>query len=61
MLQCSFGTIRSTESHVSHPIAVAKILADFKDGDCLTAAILHDVIEDSGIPKSYLKMNLMLM
>ena len=25
------------------------------DGDCLTAAILHDVIEDSGIPKSYLK------
>ena len=41
---------------MSHPIAVAKILADFKmDGDCLTAAILHDVIEDSGIPKSYLK------
>ena len=25
------------------------------DEDCLTAAILHDVIEDSGIPKSYLK------
>ena len=51
------GQYRSSgDPYVSHPIAVAKILADFKmDGDCLTAAILHDVIEDSGIPKSYLK------
>ena len=51
------GQFRSSgDPYVSHPIAVAKILADFKmDGDCLTAAILHDVIEDSGIPKSYLK------
>ena len=51
------GQFRSSgDPYVSHPIAVAKILADFKmDGDCLTAAILHEVIEDSGIPKSYLK------
>ena len=51
------GQYRSSgDPYVSHPIAVAKILADFKmDGDCLSAAILHDVIEDSGIPKSYLK------
>ena len=51
------GQFRSSgDPYVSHPIAVAKILADFKmDGDCLSAAILHDVIEDSGIPKSYLK------
>ena len=51
------GQFRSSgDPYVSHPIAVAKILADFKmDEDCLTAAILHDVIEDSGIPKSYLK------
>jgi len=51
------GQFRSSgDPYVSHPIAVAKILADFKmDEDCLTAAILHDVIEDSGVPKSYLK------
>ena len=51
------GQFRSSgDPYVAHPIAVAKILADFKmDEDCLTAAILHDVIEDSGIPKSYLK------
>ena len=51
------GQFRSSgDPYVSHPIAVAKILADFQmDEDCLTAEILHDVIEDSGIPKSYLK------
>ena len=51
------GQFRSNgDPYVTHPVAVAEILAKFKmDEDCLTAAMLHDVIEDSGIPKSFLK------
>ena len=51
------GQFRSSgDPYVTHPVAVAEILAKFKmDEDCLTAAMLHDVIEDSGIPKSFLK------
>jgi RelA/SpoT family (p)ppGpp synthetase len=51
------GQFRSSgHPYVSHPVAVAEILAEFQmDEDCLTAAMLHDVIEDSGIPKSFLK------
>ena len=51
------GQFRSSgDPYVSHPVAVAEILAEFQmDEDCLTAAMLHDVIEDSGIPKSFLK------
>ena len=42
----------SGEPYVSHPIAVANILSSFKmDEDSLSAAMLHDVIEDCGIPK----------
>ena len=45
----------SGDPYVTHPVAVAEILANFKmDGDSLSAAMLHDVIEDSGIPKSFL-------
>ncbi len=45
----------SGDPYVTHPVAVAEILAKFKmDGDSLSAAMLHDVIEDSGIPKSFL-------
>jgi len=51
------GQFRSSgDPYVTHPVAVAEILAKFQmDEDCLTAAMLHDVIEDSGIPKSFLK------
>ena len=51
------GQFRSSgDPYVTHPVAVAEILAEFQmDEDCLTAAMLHDVIEDSGIPKSFLK------
>jgi len=44
---------RSGEPYVSHPLAVAGILADMHmDHQSLMAAMLHDVIEDTGINKS---------
>ena len=46
----------SGDPYVTHPLAVAEILGTLKmDQDCLSAAMLHDVIEDSGIPKTFLK------
>jgi len=46
---------RSGEPYVTHPLAVAFILADLKlDHQSLMAAMLHDVIEDTGIPKDAL-------
>lgn len=44
---------RSGEPYVTHPLAVAGILADMHmDYQSLMAAMLHDVIEDTGIDKS---------
>ena len=46
---------RSGEPYVTHPLAVANILADLRlDHQSLMAALLHDVIEDTGIPKEAL-------
>jgi len=46
---------RSGEHYITHPLAVAHILADMKlDHQSLMAAMLHDVIEDTGIPKDAL-------
>ena len=43
---------RSGEPYIIHPLAVANILADMRlDHQSLMAAMLHDVIEDTGIPK----------
>ena len=52
--QAHFGQLRrSGEDYVTHPLAVAGILADMHmDHQSLMAAMLHDVIEDTGIPKT---------
>ncbi len=40
---------RSGEPYITHPVAVADILADLRmDGATIAAAILHDVVEDTG-------------
>mgnify|MGYP002778324867 CR=1 FL=1 len=50
------GQFRSSgEPYVSHPIAVAEICAGWRlDADALMAALLHDVMEDTGIAKEQL-------
>lgn len=47
------GQLRlSGEPYVTHPIAVAMILFDMgMDSECIAAALLHDVVEDTGISK----------
>ena len=45
-------TRRSGEPYISHPLAVASILTQWKlDAQALAGALLHDVMEDSGISK----------
>jgi len=52
--QAHYGQYRrSGEAYVTHPLAVAGILAEMHiDHQSLMAAMLHDVIEDTGIDKS---------
>jgi guanosine-3',5'-bis(diphosphate) 3'-pyrophosphohydrolase len=46
---------RSGEPYIIHPLAVANILANMRlDHQSLMASMLHDVIEDTGIPKTAL-------
>jgi (p)ppGpp synthase/HD superfamily hydrolase len=54
--QAHDGQIRRTgQPYVTHPLAVADILADMRmDQPSLIAALLHDVIEDTGIAKEAL-------
>ncbi|MBW7861320.1 MAG: bifunctional (p)ppGpp synthetase/guanosine-3',5'-bis(diphosphate) 3'-pyrophosphohydrolase [Rhodocyclaceae bacterium] len=43
----------SGEPYISHPVAVADIIADWRlDSQALIAALLHDVMEDTHISKS---------
>lgn len=43
---------RSGEPYISHPLAVAGILTQWKlDVQALAAALMHDVMEDSGVTK----------
>lgn len=50
---CHLGQFRkSGEPYISHPISVAEICAGWKlDAESLMAALLHDVMEDSGVAK----------
>jgi GTP pyrophosphokinase len=51
--QCHRGQMRqSGDPYITHPLAVANILADMRmDHESLMAALLHDVIEDTGVTK----------
>ena len=51
--QAHYGQIRrSGEPYITHPLAVAKILANMHmDCESLCAALLHDTIEDTGVTK----------
>ncbi|MDK2123254.1 RelA/SpoT family protein [Parachitinimonas caeni] len=43
---------KSGEPYITHPLAVAAILADWHlDAQALAAALLHDVMEDTGVAK----------
>jgi len=47
---------RSGHPYVTHPLAVAGILSEMHmDHQSLMAAMLHDVIEDTGITKTAIK------
>lgn len=54
--QAHLGQFRASgEPYISHPIAVTEICAGWKlDADSLMAALLHDVMEDTGVPKQEL-------
>ncbi|MDN5788972.1 HD domain-containing protein, partial [Pseudorhodobacter sp.] len=59
---CEFGDIahikdkrKSGEPYITHPIAVAEILAGFRlDRDTIIAAILHDTVEDCAVSEAEL-------
>ena len=43
----------SGEPYITHPLAVAGALAEWRmDGQAVTAALLHDVMEDTSVTKS---------
>ncbi len=47
---------RSGEAYITHPLAVAQILADLgMTGPTLAAALLHDTVEDTGYPLGQLR------
>ncbi|WP_367105646.1 bifunctional (p)ppGpp synthetase/guanosine-3',5'-bis(diphosphate) 3'-pyrophosphohydrolase [uncultured Psychrobacter sp.] len=60
---CVFGDIahikdkrKSGEPYITHPIAVAEILAGFRlDRDTIIAAILHDTVEDTDVTDEQLE------
>ncbi len=51
--ECHLGQMRqSGDPYITHPLAVANILAEMHmDHESVMAALLHDVIEDTGVTK----------
>lgn len=62
LLACDFGDKahikdkrKSGEPYITHPIAVAEILAGFRlDADTIISAILHDTVEDTEVTEAQL-------
>lgn len=62
---CAFGDKahikdkrKSGEPYITHPIAVAEIVASFRmDVDTIVAAILHDTVEDTEVTEADLTLN----
>jgi GTP diphosphokinase / guanosine-3',5'-bis(diphosphate) 3'-diphosphatase len=54
--QAHLGQMRKNgEPYITHPIAVAALCTDWKlDAQALTAALLHDTMEDCGVTKAQL-------
>jgi RelA/SpoT family (p)ppGpp synthetase len=51
-------TRKSGEAYISHPVAVAQELADMHlDSQAITAAILHDVVEDTDASLAHIEEN----
>src|SRR5262245_65700658 len=51
-------TRQSGDPYISHPLAVAEILAGWHlDGQALVAALLHDVMEDTSVTKNQISEN----
>ena len=47
---------KSGEPYIVHPISVALILVELgMDSECITTALLHDVVEDTEIELSYIE------
>ncbi len=47
---------RSGEPYITHPIAVAKIVADLGlDAQTVAAALLHDAVEDTGVTSEFIE------
>lgn len=47
---------KSGEPYITHPVAVAAILADLRmDAETIIAAILHDTLEDTGLTRAKLE------
>ena len=57
--QAHEGQFRNSgEPYISHPLAVASILAEWHlDSQALTAALLHDVMEDTSVTKTEISRN----